>query len=51
MAKKVPTLNPKDCELGYQWDSITVKSWLDQNVWFTKLKVMVEAAIRVIMGV
>lgn len=51
MAKKVPTLNPGDCELGHKWDSITLQSWLDQNVWFTKLKVMVEAAIRVILGV
>jgi hypothetical protein len=51
MAKKVPTLNPKDCELGYQWDSITLQSWLDQNIWFNKLKLMLEAAIRVILGV
>jgi monoamine oxidase len=51
MAKKVPTLNPRDCEMGYQWDSITLKGWLDQNLYFTKLKVMVEAAIRVILGV
>lgn len=32
MAKKVPTLDPKDCQLGYYWDSITIQSWIDNNV-------------------
>jgi hypothetical protein len=40
MAKKVPTLNPKDCEQGYQWDSITLQGWVNNNLYFTKLKVM-----------
>jgi len=51
MAKKVNSLNPRDCELGYYWDSITLQNWLDQNIWFTKVKSMMEAAIRVILGV
>ena len=40
MAKKVPSLDPKACELGYYWDSVTVKSWIDDNISFTKVKVM-----------
>jgi len=51
MAQKVPSLNPRDCPLGHYWDSITLKSWLDQNVRFDKLKLMIEGAVRVIMGV
>lgn len=50
MARKVPTLNPRDCELGYYWDSMTLQSWIDKNIWFAKVKVMVEAAIRIILG-
>jgi hypothetical protein len=41
MAHKVPTLNPRDCELGYYWDSITVQSWVNKNISFTKVKVMI----------
>jgi hypothetical protein len=29
---------------------MTLQSWLDENISFTKVKVMVEAAIRVILG-
>ena len=32
MARKVSTLNPKDCELGYYWDSMSVQTWVDQNI-------------------
>jgi hypothetical protein len=32
MANKVPTLNPKDCEMGYQWDAISAQTWIDRNV-------------------
>ena len=32
MAKKVPTLDPKDCQLGYYWDTMTTQSWIDNNV-------------------
>ena len=51
MARKVPTLNPADCELGHQWDSITLQNWLDQNIWFTNSKVMIEAGVRSLLGV
>ena len=51
MAKKVPLNNPRDCPNGYRWDAMTAQSWIDQNLSFQKTKIMVEAAIRVIMGV
>jgi hypothetical protein len=41
MASKVPILNPRDCELGYYWDSMTIQSWIDNNVSFTKVKAMI----------
>jgi hypothetical protein len=50
MAKKVSTLSPKDCELGYQWDAMSVQTWLDRNVRNKKLKAMVELACRSIFG-
>lgn len=28
MAKKVPLLDPKNCEMGNYWDSITVQTWV-----------------------
>lgn len=40
MARKVPILNPRDCELGHYWDSMTIQTWIDKNIWFTKVKVM-----------
>ncbi len=50
MAKRVCTLNPRDCELGYQWDAITVQTWLDQNVRSKKIQVMIVIACRSIFG-
>ena len=41
MANKVPTLNPKDCEMGYEWDAISAKAWLDQNIGNKYVKVIV----------
>jgi hypothetical protein len=32
MAKKVSTLDPKDCYLGYYWDSMTTQTWIDNNI-------------------
>lgn len=51
MAKKVPLDEPQKCELAHYWDSMTVQSWVEKNISFTKLKVMLEAALRVILGV
>lgn len=33
MAMKVPLLKPKDCEMGNYWDSMTVQTWIEENVW------------------
>lgn len=41
MAKEVPSLNPRDCKLGYYWDSMTLNSWLEQNVWSEKVKLLI----------
>jgi len=32
MAKKVPTLDPRSCQLGFHWDSITTQTWIDDNI-------------------
>lgn len=50
MARKVPTLDPKACELGYYWDSMTLQSWMDSNISNERIRVMVELAIRSIWG-
>jgi monoamine oxidase len=51
MAQKVSSTNPKNCQLGHKWDSLTVQNWIDQNISSTKTKVMLEGAIRVVLGV
>jgi hypothetical protein len=50
MARKVSTLNPKDCDMGYHWDSMSVHTWINQNVRSPKIKVMIELACRSILG-
>ena len=50
MAQKVPSLNPKDCENGVYWDSITIEHWLDHNTWFKNARKLLLAAIRVLLG-
>lgn len=29
MSSKVTSLNPKDCQLGYEWDAKSVQTWID----------------------
>jgi monoamine oxidase len=50
MAKKVPTLDPKDCELGYYWDSISFQTWIDDNISNYRLKSLLEVASRSVFG-
>ena len=33
MSQKLPLDNPKNCPLGYKWDSITAQKWIDDNSW------------------
>ena len=40
MASKVPLSNPRDCPLGYHWDSITAQTWVEANLRSTKTRVM-----------
>lgn len=49
MAKKVP-VNPSECQMAQKWDAMTVQSWIEQNLSSLKTKVMVEGALRVILG-
>ena len=51
MASKLSPKDPKNCPLGHKWDSMTAQSWIDSNISSTKTKVMLEGAIRVILGV
>ena len=41
MAKKVPADNPRNCEQAVYWDSITVHTWVENNVWFKVIKQMI----------
>lgn len=50
MAKKVPLLDPKNCEMGNYWDSITVQTWMEKNIWSEKVRLMFATAIRIILG-
>jgi monoamine oxidase len=50
MSKKVPTLDPKDSELGYYWDTMSTQTWIDDNIKIDRVKVMVEVATRSIFG-
>lgn len=50
MAKKVPLLDPKNCEMGNYWDSLTVQTWMEKNVWSEKVRLMFATAIRIILG-
>jgi len=38
MALKVPLDDPKNCELAKYWDSMTVHTWLQKNIWFEKVR-------------
>lgn len=38
MAKKVPLDDPRSCPQAVAWDSITVHTWIMQNVWFESVK-------------
>ena len=51
MASKVPLQNPRDCPLGPKWDSMTAQTWVERNLRATKTRVMLEGAIRTILGV
>lgn len=41
MARTVPLKNPGSCKDAIHWDSITVYTWIHQNVWFEKVKKLV----------
>lgn len=50
MARTVPLKNPSLCKQAMYWDSITVYSWIHDNVWFEKVKKLFEAVIRAVFG-
>lgn len=50
MSKKVSTLSPKDCELGYQWDAISTQTWLNDNVRSKKVKAILELSFKSTIG-
>jgi monoamine oxidase len=51
MARTVPLKNPRNCPNGVYWDSITVYTWMHENIWFEKVKKLFEAAIRGVLFV
>jgi monoamine oxidase len=46
MSRTVPLKNPRNCKNAAYWDSITVYTWIHENIWFEKVKKLLESAIR-----
>lgn len=40
MAFKLDLENPRNYVLSHQWDSETVKSWMEKNIYFQKVKIL-----------
>ena len=51
MARTVPLENPSLCPNAIEWDSMTVYTWIQNHIYFEKVKKLVEAAVRAIFGV
>lgn len=41
MANKLDPSNPRNYKLSMSWDSQTVRSWMEKNVHFLKIKVLI----------
>ena len=50
MANKVDPNQPRNCPLSNKWDSETVRSWMDRNIHFLKVKLLFECAVRAVLG-
>jgi monoamine oxidase len=50
MAKKVPLLDPKNCEMASHWDSMTVQTWMEKNLWSEKVRLLFATAVRILLG-
>ena len=50
MAKKVPLLDPRNCEMANYWDSITVQTWIESNLWSEKVRLLFATAVRILLG-
>ena len=50
MAKKVPLDNPRNCDQAKVWDSITVHTWIQNNISFMKSRQLMECGVRGIFG-
>ena len=52
MASKLDNENPRNNNpLAVLWDSQTVQSWIHQNIYFEKVRLLFECAIRAVLGV
>lgn len=51
LAKQVPCDKPFEAEKAKLWDSMTVQSWIDDQLVDVKLKKLVEVVIRAVFGV
>jgi hypothetical protein len=38
MSKTVPLDHPRNCPYAIEWDSMTIHSWIDQNIPYAKIK-------------
>ena len=52
MANKINSANPRmDNPMAILWDSITVQTWIHNNIMFENVKRLFECAIRAVLGV
>lgn len=38
LAKTVPRDCPRNCPNAIEWDSMTAHSWIEENIWFDKVR-------------
>lgn len=50
LAKTVPLDVPRNCPNAFLWDSITLHTWIEQNIWFDKIKKLLELTVRTVIG-
>lgn len=50
MANKLDPTNPRSHPQSHKWDSETLRSWMDRNIYIHKVKLLIECAVRAVLG-
>lgn len=51
LAKEVDQKDPVSCRRGGEFDGMTMESWINQNMWMSESKELMQVAIRGVLGV